>query len=195
MGRESARTAAATRAVSADPLSPFAHSIAAHAYHYTGAWEDALALHERARSLDANALNALWGAATCLVRLGRAEEALPLFRRAVEISEGAPTMSALLAFGLHAADRAAEARALADELQERFAAHPYAGVIATIRLGDEARLAAALEHAVAMDVAVPSLSTTVRPELDALLGHPRLGPLVRRLNLYACAPGGVVAGG
>jgi hypothetical protein len=65
---------------------------------------------------------------------------------------------------------------------------PLAMLIAEIGLGDEDRTADLLRQTREIETGPISFATTIKPELDALLVHPRLGPLVRRLSLYAQHP-------
>jgi hypothetical protein len=55
-------------------------------------------------------------------------------------------------------------------------------------LGDEAATAALLEANIAAMTGPTAIVTTVVRELAPLLDHPRLGPLVRRLTLWATRP-------
>ena len=190
LGNRSARTAAATKAVTVDPLSPFTFSLAAHSYYFTADYEDALAYHERALALDANFLNALRGSALCLARLGEPAEAVRRMRSQVAISEQSPTSVAMLAYMLQNVGEIAEATTLADRLWAEYPEHAYSHLIAEILRGDEERLTRALVDAVANGVGgAMAPAATVKPDLDELVTHPRFGPLVRQLDLYAQMPG------
>lgn len=190
LGNRTARTAAATKAVTIDPLSPFTFSLAAHSYYYTADYEDALAYQERALALDANFLNALRGSALCLSRLGEPDEAVTRMRRQVAISEQSPTSVAMLAYMLQRVGETAEATTLADRLWAEYPEHAYSHLIAEILRGDEERLTRALVDAVTNGVGgAIAPATTVKPDLDELVTHHRFGPLVRQLDLYAQMPG------
>ena len=184
-GNRAPRTAAVTRMLTADPLSPWAHAMAAHAHFFTGDYEDALSLAERALALEANTLNALWGSGLCLLHLGRPDEAIPRLRRAVVVGERSPTTVALLSYGLYRTGQDAEARALGDEVARQATEHAFWELLCAVRAGDPALLGAALRHAVDRQAGCISLGTTVKPELEALLDHPAHGPLVRRLSVFA----------
>jgi serine/threonine-protein kinase len=187
LGHRAERTAAASRAITADPLSPFVHAMVGHSYYATEEFTEAQAAHERALALDANHLTASWGLAISLLHQDRANDGLRQMRRAAELAPST-TMQALLAYGLAFAGEAAEARALADLLLTDSMAPPSTQLVASVRLGDETRLMNALQRAVDGGVGSMTLSTTIMLELDALVPHPRLGPLVRRLTLYEKHP-------
>ena len=63
-------------------------------------------------------------------------------------------------------------------------------LVAEIALGDEQRIADALTRNIEAESGPLSLATTIKPELDALLSHPQLGPLVKQLTLYVEQPPG-----
>jgi hypothetical protein len=54
--------------------------------------------------------------------------------------------------------------------------------------GNEEEIAAALRVNIDAGTGPTTLALSVDRELDALLSHPRLGPLVRQLSLYARHP-------
>jgi hypothetical protein len=58
-----------------------------------------------------------------------------------------------------------------------------------IASGDEDAIAEALQHNIDAGTGPTTLSIAIDVELNALLPHPRLGPLVRQLSLYAQRPG------
>lgn len=190
LGNRSARTAAATRAVMVDPLSPFTFSLVGQSYYYTGDYHDALAQQDRALALDTNFLNALWGSGLSLAKLGRFGEAIPRLQRAVSVSQHSPTTLGLLAYALGESGDTAGAGHIADELWKEHPEHPFCHLGAELHHGDEERLARALRHALTTGVGgAIALGTTIKPSLDRLLTHPRLGPLVRQFDLYAQMPG------
>ncbi len=184
-GNKAPRTAAAVRLLTADPLSPWAHAMAGHAYFFTRDYEEALACADRAIALEANTLNALWGSGLALLHLGRADEAIPRLRRAVDVGERSPTTVALLSYGLYRIGHVAEARALGDEVARQAQDHAFWELLFVVRAGDDERLGAALRDAVLRQAGCISLGTTVKPELEALLDHPVHGPVVRRLSVFA----------
>ncbi len=188
LGHREERTAAANRAIAADPLSPFVHAVVGHSYYATRDFPEAQASHERALALDTNYLTANWGLGIVMLHQGRAKEGLRRMRRAAELAPSA-TMQALLAYALAFAGEYAEAQTLADLLRADPTAPAWAQLLSSVSLGDEERLMHALRCAVDGGVGSMTISTTIMLELDALLPHPRLGPLVRRLTLYERHPG------
>ncbi len=189
MGNSAARTAAVTRCIAADPLSPWAQTMAGHCYYFTGDYAEALACHNAALALDANTLNALWGSGLVLCHMGRMREAIERMRRAVSAGERGPTTLALLSYTLFKAGELDEARALGDEVSRMQQNHAYWELLFEVQSGDDDRLEAALMRAVERQAGCVSLGTTVRPDLLPLLDHPRFGKLVRQLSVFAHLPG------
>ncbi|MDP1859264.1 MAG: protein kinase [Gemmatimonadaceae bacterium] len=184
-GNMAPRSAAVVRLLTADPLSPWAHAMAGHAYFFTGDYKEALECHERAIALETNTLNALWGSGLVLLHLGRAEAAILRLRRAVEVGERSPTTVALLSYGLYRIGQVSEARALGEEVARQAQDHAFWELLFAVGAGDDARLGAALRDAVARQAGCISLGTTIKPELEALLDHPVHGPVVRQLSVFA----------
>jgi hypothetical protein len=127
-----------------------------------------------------------------LADFGRHEEAVLRMRRTVELTQRAPLIVGMYARALALAGRRDEALALRAELRER-AQREYVGPAAMammigLDLGDEAATAALLEANIAAMTGPTAIVTTVVRELAPLLDHPRLGPLVRRLTLWATRP-------
>ena len=112
--------------------------------------------------------------------------------RAVELAQRSPLLVALLGRVYALAGRRADAMALRDELVSR--AHteyvgPAAFLVIDAPLGDEDMIAESLQANVDAGTGPVSLAVAgLRHELTPLLDHPRLGPLVRQLSLYAGRP-------
>lgn len=90
------------------------------------------------------------------------------------------------------AGRREEALAVRAELVERSRSE-YVGPAAflmmlVISLEDEDATAALLQANVDAMTGPTTIHATIRRDLDALLDHPRLGPLVRKLTLWATSP-------
>jgi len=155
--------------------------------------EAALRRHEEALSLDPNSVLNLWMSAVRLGDLGRMEEALRRAARAVELAQRSPILLGIHGRLLAQTGRRDEARALREELATR-ARSEFVGPVYELffspLLDDEAAIAAALGRNIEAGTGPTSLAPTgIDRELTPLLGHPRLGPLVRRLSLYAERPG------
>jgi hypothetical protein len=127
-----------------------------------------------------------------LADFDRYAESLAYMQRAVELTQRGPLMVGLCARALALADRRAEALALRDELRDR-AKRAYVGPAAFLMmigldLDDEAATAALIEANVEAMTGPTAIVTTVMRDVEPLLDHPRLGPLVRRLTLWATRP-------
>ena len=185
------------RAVECDPLSPFVRGIAGMAHYCAGAFDDALRLYDEGLALDPNSVICVWQSGMALDRLGRFEEALQRFTRAVDLSRRASLMLSFQYRELHNVGRSAEAHAVLDELRAR-AAHEYVAEVVWLEPalleGSEDEIESAIRLNIDAGTGPTTLTVTVDQELEALLTHPRLGPLVRRLSLFAQQPE-VVQGG
>jgi len=188
--------AAAARAVAADPLSLFVRAVSVMGFPRHGIpgadSAAALASHEEALRMDPNSVIHLWMSAIRLSDLGRNEEALPLVSRAVELTQRGPLVLGMYGRALALSGRVEEARRIKQELHER-AQREYVGPAARLMqigldIDDEAATAALLRENIEAMTGPTAISTTVTRELDPLLDHPRLGPLVRQLTFWATAP-------
>jgi hypothetical protein len=131
-------------------------------------------------------------AATRLADFGRHEEAMARLRRAIELTQGGPLLVGMYARTLAMAGRREEALAVRAELRDR-AQREYVGpaallMMVALDLDDEAATAALLEANIDAMTGPTAIATTVIRELTPLLDHPMLGPLVRRLTLWATRP-------
>ncbi len=188
--------ASAARAVANDPLSVFVRAISVMGFPVHGIpgadSAAALAAHEEGLAMDPNAVIHLWMAAMRLSDLGRTGEALPYISRAVELTQRGPLVLGMLG-RIHAlAGRIDEARAVRRELRER-AQREYVGPAARLMqvgldMDDEEATAALIRENVEAMTGPTAIVTTVVRELEPLLDHPRLGPLVGQLTLWATAP-------
>ena len=188
--------AAAARAVAADPLSMFIRAVAVMGFPRAGPpgcdSAAALAAHEAALAMDPNSLIHRWMASVRLCDFGRFDEAVEYIRRAVELAQRGPLVTGLLGRALALAGRRDEALAIRAELRER-ATREYVGPVALLMMisldeGDDDAIAAVLQANIDAQSGPTAIHTTVVRELEPLLTHPRLGPLVRQLSLYARMP-------
>ena len=183
---------AATRAVSLDPLSVFIRAVSIMGFPPRGipGADSAAALegHLTALAMEPNSVLHLWMSAVRLSDFERHGEALVNIQRAVELTQGAPLMVGLHARALGLAGRRAEALVLREQLRER-AQREYVGpAVMLMMIGldsdDEAAMAAILRDNIDAMTGPTAIVTTVIRELEPVLDHPRLGPLVRRLTLW-----------
>jgi serine/threonine-protein kinase len=196
LGNLEASRAAALRAVSLDPLSLFVRAVSVMGFPVVGILgaDSAAALdaHETALAMDPNSVLHLWMSAVRLADFGRHAEAVARLHRTVELTQRAPLIAGMYARALALAGRREEALSVRAELRER-ATREYVGPAAMLMmigldLDDEAATAALLEANVEAMTGPTAIVTTVVRELIPLLDHPRLGPLVRRLTLWATRP-------
>jgi hypothetical protein len=111
----------------------------------------------------------------------------------VELTQRGPVLVGVHGRTLALAGRRHEALAVRDELTDR-ARTEYIGPVAFLMmigrdLGDDDATATLLRSNVEAESGPVAIYLTVAPELELLLTHPRLGPLVRQLSLYAERPG------
>jgi tetratricopeptide (TPR) repeat protein len=189
--------AAAARAVAADPLSTFVRAVSVMGFPRTGTPEcdsaAALRAHEVALAMDPNAVVHLWQSAIRLSEFGRFDEALERTRRAVELTQRGPVLVGIHGGILGRAGRREEALAIRAELTDR-ARTEYIGPGIFLAmdghdLGDDDETANLLRSNVDAETGPSAIYLVAAPKLDLLLTHPRLGPLVRQLSLYAERPG------
>jgi serine/threonine protein kinase/tetratricopeptide (TPR) repeat protein len=180
-----------TRAVECDPLSPFVRGVAGMAHYCDGAYEEALRLHEKGLALDPNSVICLWQSGITLERLGRLDESLHRFTRAADLSRRSALMLALLHRELYKLGRRGDASAISEELHARASREyiaDFCWLSEAVSVGDEEDIAAALRLNIDAATGPTTLSSTLDVELESLLEHPRLGPLVRQLALFAERP-------
>ena len=188
--------AAVARAVALDPLSVFVRAVSVMGFPVVGiAGADsaaALDAHETALAMEPNSVIHLWMSAVRLTDFGRHDDALPRLRRAVELTQRGPLIVGLLARGLALAGRRDEALALQAELRER-SKREYVGpaamlMMVALDLDDETAAATLLQSNIEAMTGPTAIVTTVVRELTPFLDHPRLGPLIRQLTLWATRP-------
>jgi eukaryotic-like serine/threonine-protein kinase len=191
LGDRAERSRWSAHAVKCDPLSPFVRGVAGMCHYITRDYDDALRLYEEGLAMDPNSVICLWQSGMTLDRLGRLNEELERFTRAVDLSSRGALMVSFRYRALHKLGRVAEANAVLDNIRAR-ARTEY--IAESFWLGpallneDEDQIEAALRLNIDAGTGPTTLSTSVDRELEALLPHPRLGPLVRQLSLYTRSP-------
>jgi serine/threonine-protein kinase len=196
LGNLAEAKAATARAVSLDPLSLFIRAVSVMGFPVHGIdgadSAAALAAHEQALAMDPNSVIHLWMSAIRLSDFGRHNDALQRIARAVELTQRGPLVLGMYGRTLDLAGRRDDALAVKQELLDR-AKREYVGPAARLMLvgldiDDEEATARLLQENIDAMTGPTAIVTTVARELRPLLDHPRLGPLVRRLTLWATAP-------
>jgi serine/threonine-protein kinase len=191
LGDRATRSRWSARAVECDPLSPFVRGIAGMSHYCTADYDEALRLYDEGLALDPNSVLCLWQSALTLDRLGRFDEELERSTRALDLSRRGTLLMSFHYRVLFKLGRFDEARALLDEVRRR-AATEYTSesfwLVPAVLSGDEDEIGAVLKVNIAAATGPTTLALSVDRELDALLSHPRLGPLVRQLSLYVMHP-------
>jgi tetratricopeptide (TPR) repeat protein len=161
-----------------DPLSPFAHAMAAVAYKILGRLEAAESAARHAMELQADFLPALFALGRILCTMQRSEEALPYLERAVQLSR-APFYIGALGYGLACAGRADEARRLLSELDERGSRGefilPLARLLICVALKDIAAIRSAF--AAAVEAHAPALPIRFWVDLEPFRTDPEVDRL------------------
>jgi len=187
-GERTERTTAINRALDLDPLSHFVHSIASLSYIVTREYDEVVALTQKGLALDPNSIPCWWASAVGNLFRGQTETATRSAIRSVELSQRGPILLGTLGLVLANTGRREEALEIRAELEKR-AATEYIGPVSMLYvdagLGDEELLTESFERNIEAQTGPTSLSVGLIPALDLLHDDVRLGPLVRRLSLYA----------
>lgn len=184
-GRVEESLAASRRALELDPLSV---SLVAHSgWHnvYSGNFEAAMPYSRTAIDMDPTFFAARIHLGMALEQVGRADEAIEEFRKAAQISAESSEAFAGLSHAYASAGRTAEARRVAEELEERAAdrfVSPFDRAIVFAGLGDREAACDWLERA-AEDRVLLIVEMRVDPRLASLAAEPRFGALARRIGL------------
>jgi eukaryotic-like serine/threonine-protein kinase len=196
LGNLEVAKAAAARAIAADPLSIYVNAVSVMGYPVHGIdgadSTAALAMHEAALLREPNSVMHLWMSGIRLSDFGRHDEAVARVAKAVELTQRGPLVLGMYGRALVLAGRRDEALALQEELRQR-AAREYIGpaahlMMVVLDLDDEVKTAAILRENIDAMTGPTAIGTTVVRDLAPLLDHPRLGPLVRGLTLWATSP-------
>ena len=173
------------RAFEADPLSPpIAHSVGVVRF-MARRYDEALGRFRRNEESSPSGYRSPWYIGRCLLELGRAAEAVPELRLAVERSRGLPFLRASLAYGQARAGDPDSARATLRELQQSGGdgyESPAVRVILRLALEEtDAALDALDEAAERRDGLLVWL--LVDPLFDPLRDHPRFQALLVQTGL------------
>jgi tetratricopeptide (TPR) repeat protein len=151
-------------------------------YFMARCFDQSIEQYQRTLGFDPNFATARLHLAWCYTLTGRLEEAGTEFR--ILEAAGYRPLNPWLACYYAACGKLAEARALAEELEERAARQYVDGhfmAIAYAGLGDRDRAFVCLERAFE-DRAIMLQQVQVEPFLDPLRDDPRFGDLLRRMN-------------
>jgi TolB-like protein/Tfp pilus assembly protein PilF len=169
-GRAGEAVAETALACQQDMLSPFVHSLSSLALYTLTSFEDAERLAQHALELQPGYLLGLWAQGMALCGLGRNEEAIKAFERAVTMSR-TPLFVGLLGLAYARAGRAADAARLLQELNDRSAQGEYVPKRALLHiyvgLGDVPSMRRALSDALEEGLPPSVLRTTSSPFLEA----------------------------
>src|SRR6185437_288560 len=97
----------------------FVRGVAGMCHYITRDYDDALRLYEEGLAMDPNSVICLWQSGMTLDRLGRLNEELERFTRAVDLSSRGALMVSFRYRALHKLGRVAEANAVLDNIRAR----------------------------------------------------------------------------
>jgi TolB-like protein/Tfp pilus assembly protein PilF len=168
-GRAEESVAQTTLACQQDILSPFVHGLGSLALYSLSRFDDAERIAQHALELQPGYLLGLWAQGMALCGLGRNEEAVKAFERAVTMSR-TPLFVGLLGLAYARAGRADEAARLLQELEERSARGEYIPRRALLHIyvgqGNLPAIRKALSDAVEEGLPPSVLRTTSSPFLE-----------------------------
>jgi TolB-like protein/DNA-binding winged helix-turn-helix (wHTH) protein len=163
-----------------DPLSPLPHAFAATSFAIVGRLEAAESAARQAIEMQPDFLHALFILGGVLCRIGRNDEAIPYFERAVQLSR-APFYVGWLGYGLAHAGRADEARGLLSELDERGSRGEFIPPLARLQINTGLGDIAAIRTAFAAAIELWTSPLTIRFGVD--LQPFRTDPEIDRLYI------------
>jgi eukaryotic-like serine/threonine-protein kinase len=167
-----------------DPLAPFAHALAAAAFHALGCPADAEQAARRSLDLQNDYILALWVIGLALSDQDRHAEAIGHLEHALALSR-APIFVAVTGLGYARAGRVEDARRLLGELDERASRGEYVPAFTRLAihvgLGDLPAIRRELAAAVEEMTPVFSIRVTTGVQLDALSDDPEIAQLYRVL--------------
>ena len=163
-----------------DPLSPLIHSFTATSFTILGRLEAAESAARQAIELQPDFLQVIPVLGEILCRIGRSEEAVPYFERAVQLSR-APFYVGWLGSGLARSGRADEARRLLAELDDRGSRGEFIWPLARLQiytaLGDVVAMRTAFTAAI--ELWTPPLLMRFAVDLQPFRTDPEIDRLYR----------------
>jgi TolB-like protein/tetratricopeptide (TPR) repeat protein len=164
------------------PASPLMNGLLAWVYYHARCFDQSIEQYRRTLGFDPNFITARLHLSWCYTLTGRLEEAGREFR--ILETAGYRPLNPWLAWYYTACGKPSEARAMAEELEERAAQQYVDGhfmAIAYAGLGDKERAFYWLERAFD-ERAIMLQQVQVEPFLDPLRDDPRFDDLLRRMN-------------
>jgi serine/threonine-protein kinase len=181
---------AARRAQELDPLSHYAHAIAAQVHKYAGRFDEARRDARKALEQDSGFVLALFTLGQAETLLGRQEEGVAAMRKVAELTQRHPFFLGLLGWSLGTAGERAEVESLlreADERASRGHVSPFSLALLHLGLDDAERALDCLERGYGeRDSFVASVG--VDAMFSRLWSHSRFAALLERLRLPGPRP-------
>ncbi len=178
--RDEHAVACLTLACELDPLSPFIHGLTALGLFTQGRCAAAERSAQRARDLQTDYMLALWAHGVALCGLGRAEDAVEPFERAVTLSR-APVFVGLLGMAFARAGRSEDAARLLSELEDRAGHGEYVPAFTRLLIHVGRRDVPAIRTALAQALEEPAAPPPIRATTGDLLEELRSDPEIDRL--------------
>ncbi|MGH8136456.1 MAG: hypothetical protein ACRER4_08910, partial [Steroidobacteraceae bacterium] len=183
-GREEEAVKYAMRACELDPLAPIIHALASAAFGSLGRFDAAERAARHALELQPDYIFGLWRLGLALIGLGRNDEGLAAFERAVTLSR-APIFVGVLGFGYARAGRADDATRLLRELEDRGSRGEYiphfAALVIYVGLADVPAIRKALSDVIKESPQQYSVRVFCSPFLEAFRTDPEIDRLHREL--------------
>ena len=183
-GRAEEAVEQTTLACQQDVLSPFVHGLTSLALYTLTRFDEAERIAHHALELQPGYLLGLWAHGMALCGLGRNEEAIKAFERAVTMSR-APLFVGLLGLAYARAGRPDDAARLLHELEDRSTRGEYVPTRALLHIyvgqGDLPAIRRALSDALAEGLPPSVFRTTSSPFLEAYRSDPEIDRLLSKL--------------
>lgn len=183
--------ARAERIRSLDPDSVYVADVVGLMLSWAGQDEEALTHFEEALAANPEDTIALWGVGNALLGVDRPLEAVPMFRTAAELTNGASIFLGMLGYALAMSGDESGAREVLDELLERQrTAYVLPGIVAAVAANvGEREMALDLLEEGADGSRHPVLVWLLQfPVWDALHGDPRFQAVVEHLGIALPRP-------
>jgi len=187
MGRTQESFRTGRRARELDPVDLPINAHQGWYYLWTHEYDRAIEPLQKTIQMDPSFSVAQWYLGLAYEQKGAFQDAITQFQNSARITNGRPSMVALLGHAFAAANRTSEARAILQQLstlskKEYVPSYPFAAIY--VALGDKDEALAWLERA--YDERDAWLEyVAVDPRLDSLRSDPRFANLLRRMNLQS----------